>query len=225
MDYKPYICHYGVKGMKGGVRRYRSTGVASAIARHYNNKVDKSFKKWNENTAKKTDAIEAGKAKNIAEIEYRKNRTSSNRQAYKQASKTYKKSLKSNTTYRKGAVKKEVGSDLSRKYLSEAKKVRKQLDANPSDKSLQKEYNKLMSKHALERAKARRAPKVAEERSKAKASVKRTLTRTVKGVAGTAVVVAGLSFVNAYFKDKNYNFTVEDVNRAVKIGESFLKFI
>lgn len=225
MYYTPYICHHGVKGQKWGVRRYRSTGVASAIARHYNNKVDKSFKEWNKNAAKKTDAIEAGKNKNLAEMEYRKNRNSSTRQAYRQASKTYKKSLKSNTTYRKGTIKQEVGSDLSRKYLSEAKKVRKQLDANPSDKSLQKEYNKLMSKHDLERAKARRAPKVAEARSRKKASIKRALTMTVKGVVGTAAAVAGARFISAVYKDKQYDFSAEDVKRAVKIGEKFLKYV
>lgn len=50
-----YIEHYGVLGMKWGRRKanYKSTGLKSAIARRANDKVDKSFKKWNENSKKK----------------------------------------------------------------------------------------------------------------------------------------------------------------------------
>ena len=72
---------------------------------------------------------------------------------YKTDEKAYKKALSKNTTYRKGQVRKETGSDLSRKYLSEAKKVKKQLTADPSNKQLKKRYNELMSKHDIERAK------------------------------------------------------------------------
>ena len=62
---------------------------------------------------------------------------------YKNDSKSYKKALKDNTTYRKGQIKKEVGSDLSRKYLSDAKKVKKQLDADPHNKQPQRQYNQI----------------------------------------------------------------------------------
>ena len=41
-----YLYHYGVKGMRWGVRR----------ARRQNAKVDKSFKKWNENAQKRENS-------------------------------------------------------------------------------------------------------------------------------------------------------------------------
>lgn len=193
--------HYGVLGMKWGKRKdnYHSTGIRSALARRSNEKVDKNFKKWNENSKKKADAIELGKKANLSKRAYEDNRQDKSlKNQYKQDNKAYKKALRGNTTYRKGQIKQEVGSDLSRKYLSEAKRVKKQLNADPSNKDLQKKYNSLMSKHDVERARARRAPEVAANRSRKIASIKRGATMTVKAAAGTAAVAAGTYAVNKY---------------------------
>lgn len=107
--------------------------------------MDKSFQNWNENTKKKNNAIDLGKQANLSKRAYENNKSD------KTDDRAYKKALRGNTTYRKGQIKNEVGSDLSRKYLSEAKKVKKQLDADSSNKQLQKRYNELMSKHDVER--------------------------------------------------------------------------
>ena len=149
------LYHHGVKGMKWGVRKrdYRSTGVRSAIARKKNQKVDEGFNEWKENAKKRSDAIDLGKKANASKMAYENNRSDKKlKKQYKTDEKAYKKALRKNTTYRKGQVRKETGSDLSRKYLSEAKKVKKQLTADPSNKQLKKRYNELMSKHDIERA-------------------------------------------------------------------------
>lgn len=200
------LMHYGVLGMKWGVRRsdkgYKSTGLRSAIARRSNEKVDKSFKDWKQNSEKRDNAINLGKKANISKIAYEKDKSNKTlKSEYKQDNKEYKKALKQNTTYRKGVVKQEVGSDLSRKYLSEAKKVKKLLANDSSNKDLQKKYNSLMSKHDVERQKARRAVEVSSKRSNKKASIKRTMTMTVKAAAGTAAIAGGTYAVNRYLSN------------------------
>ena len=197
------LYHYGIPGMKWGIHKdkpsYRSTGVRSALARRSNEKVDKGFKNWNENAKKREDAIALGKKANASKMAYESNRSDKAlRSQYKADNKAYKNALKSNTTYRKGQVRKEVGSDLSRKYLSDAKKIQKQLTNDPGNKKLQKQYNRLMSQHDIERAKARRAPEVAAKRSARKANLKRAATMSVKAAAATATVAAGTYAVNRY---------------------------
>ena len=202
MQYELY--HWGVKGMKWGVRKkqnvgYKSTSIKSALSRRQNEKVDKSFKDWKDNAQKRDDAIELGKKANVAKRAYESDKSNKTlKTAYKDANRQYKKALSGNTTYRKGVVKQEVGRDAARKYLSDAKKIKKQLTADPSNKELQKKYNDLMSKHDVERARARRAVEVSTNRMRAKANIKRKMTLTVKAAAGTAAVAAGAYAVNRY---------------------------
>lgn len=216
MERTDELMHYGILGMKWGKRKssYSSTGVRSAMARRSNEKVDAGFKKWKENSTKRADAIELGKKANVSRRAYESNtgNKSLKKKQYKTDSKTYIKALKGNTTYRKGQIKKEVGSDLSRKYLSDAKKVKKQLDANPRDKQSQKQYNSLMSKHDVARAKARRAPEVAAKRSAKKASVKRTMTLGVKSAATAAAIGAGTYAVNRYMSNNRVTLNGQSVN-------------
>ena len=238
MERNDELMHYGVLGMKGGKRKssYSSTGVRSAMARRSNEKVDAGFKKWKENSTKRADAIELGKKVNASRRAYESNTgDKSLKKQYKTDSRSYKKALRGNTTYRKGQIKKAVGSDLSRKYLSDAKKVKKQLDANPSDKQLQKQYNSLMSKHDVERAKARRAPEVAAKRSAKKASVKRTMTLGVKSAATAAAIGAGTYVVNRYMSNhkvtlngRSVNFSsqnVRDVAGMAKKARNFMGYM
>ena len=216
------LMHYGVLGMKWGKRKstYSSTGIRSALARRSNEKVDASFKNWNENSKKKANAIDLGKKANLSKLAYESNKGDKTlKKQYEADNEAYKKALKGNTTYRKGQIKKEVSSDLSRKYLSNAKKVKKQLDADPSNKQLQKQYNSLMSKHDIERAKARRAPEVAAKRSQKKAAIKRGMTMTVKAAAATATVAAGTYAVNRYLNNhqttlngQRVQFSTQNVN-------------
>ena len=213
--YNKELYHYGVPGMRWGHRKtsYKSTGIRSAIARRSNEKVDEGFKKWNDNAKKRDDAINLGKTRNAAKLAYESNKSDKNlKSAYKAANKDYKKALSKNTTYRKGVVRQEVGKDASRKYLSEAKKIKKQLDANPGDRQLQKKYNDLMSKHDVERANARRAVEVGAKRSQKKAAMKRAMTMTVKTATTTAAVSAGAYAVNRYLNSHQVSFNGQRVN-------------
>lgn len=229
------LYHHGVKGMKRGVRKrdYHSTGIRSAIARKKNQKVDEGFDEWKENAKKRSDAIDLGKKANASKMAYENNRSDKNlKKQYKTDKKAYKKALSKNTTYRKGQVRKETGSDLSRKYLSEAKKVKKQLTSDPSNKQLKKRYNELMSKHDIERAKARKAEQVAANRSRKKASMKRAMTMTVKAAAGTAAVTAGVAATNAILRkyDVRLNgrpigINADQVKKAVKFGKKAFRYI
>ena len=236
------LYHWGVKGMKWGVRKdrnktnYRSTSVKAAISRRKNEKVDKGFKDWKENDQLKKSAIDLGKKANLSKIAYEKDKSNKQlKQEYKQAEREYKKALSKNTTYRKGAVKNEVGMDMSRKYMSEAKKIKKQMAADPGNKNLQKKYNELMSKHDIERANARRAPEVAANRSKKIVSIKRSMTMSVKAAAGSAAVAGGMYFANQYLKQHDVringvpvtinNDAVNAFNNAVKFGKEFMKYV
>ena len=148
---------------------------------------------------------------------------------YIQANKDYKKALKQNTTYRKGVVKQAVGKDIARKYLGEAKKVKKQLSQDPQNKQLKKKYNDLMSKHDIERAKARRATEVSANRSRKKASMKRAMTMSVKAAIGTAAPAGGVYAVNRYLS--NHKTTLngqpirinsEQIKKYTDIGKKIL---
>lgn len=223
--YSDELYHYGVKGMKWGIIR----------ARRQNKKVDKGFKNWQENAKKKETAIDLGKKANIARMDYERDRKNKQlKSTYKQANKDYKKALRANTTYRKGAIRGEVGKDASRKYLSEAKKIQKQLDKDPGNKQLKKEYKYMKGQHDIERARARKAPEVGAKRSARKAAAKRAMTMSVKAAAtaaaigvGTKVVNDVMSSNNVTFNGKQVRFSSQNVNSvfdAIKKGKEFMGF-
>lgn len=225
-QYPDYLMHYGIPGMKWGVRKkdYSSTSVRAAMARRQNDKVDAGFKNWNDNSKKKANAIDLGKSMNTNRMAYESNRNKQTKAAYKSSKKAYKKALRKNTTYRKGAIRGEVGKDASRKYLSAAKKVKKQLDADPNNNQLKRQYSDLMSKHDIERAKARKAPEVGANRSRKIAAVKRGLTMSAKAAATTAAVGGGLYLANKYGV-LNTSISSDDVIRYAKVGKKILTYM
>ena len=219
------LYHYGVKGMRWGVRK----------ARRENEKIDKSFKNWNTNAKNKANAIDLGKKANSARMDYeRDSQNKDKKKAYKQANREYKQALRTNTTYRKGAIRGEVGKDMSRKYLSEAKAIKKQLNADPNNKELQKQYKYLSDQHQYERAKARKAPEVGAKRSARKAALKRKMTMTVKTVATAAAVAVGIAAVNKVLNSNNVTLNgkrvslsaqnVSDIGKLIKTGKTIMGF-
>lgn len=209
-----HLIHYGIKGMKWGIRKdYRPTSIRSALARRSNAKVDKGFQKWNKGANDRENAINAGKKANASRIAYELDKTNKDKKAqYKQDKKDYKKELRKNTTYRKGTVRSEVGKDLSRKYMSEAKKSKKSGDM--------KVYSQMMNKHDIERAKARRAQAVGAKRSQKKAGLKRAATMTVKAAAGTAAITGGVYAAKKY---GNININENTARSAINIGKSVMR--
>lgn len=219
------LYHYGVKGMRWGVRK----------ARRENEKIDKSFKNWNTNAKNKANAIDLGKKANSARMDYERDTQNKElKKTYKQANKEYKQALRTNTTYRKGAIRGEVGKDMSRKYLSESKKIKKQLDADPSNKVLQKQYKYLSDQHQYERAKARKAPEVGAKRSARQAALKRQMTMAVKTAVTAATVAVGLAAVNKVLNDNNVTLNgkrvslsaqnVSDIGKLIKTGKTIMGF-
>lgn len=186
----------------------------SAIARRQNAKVDKSFQKWKTGSDNKQNAISAGKKRNESKLAYESNKKDKSLKAqYKQDNKAYKQALKKNTTYRKGSVREEVGKDMSRKYMSAAKKAKKAGDM--------KTYSKMMNKHDVERARARKAQSVGAARSNRKAAFKRSLTMTVKATAAAAAVGVGVK----YAQSKGVNISMDQVNNASSYLKTAKKFM
>lgn len=211
--------------MRWGVRK----------ARRENEKIDKSFKNWNTNAKNKANAIDLGKKANSARMDYERDTGNKElKKAYKQANKEYKQALRTNTTYRKGAIRGEVGKDMSRKYLSESKAIKKQLNADPNNKVLQKQYKYLSDQHQYERAKARKAPEVGAKRSARKAALKRQMTVAVKAAVTAAVVAVGVAAVNKALNDNNVTLNgqrvslsaqnVNDLSELIKKGKRIMGF-
>ena len=194
------LYHYGVQGMRWGHRN----SIKAAIAKRQNDKIDKSFIKWKEDANKRDNAINLGKELNKTKLAYENNRSSDElKKQYREANKNFKKAYRQNTTVHKGAIREQVGQDLSRKYLSESKKVKKQLLSDPTNKELQKKYGDLLNKHDIERAKARKAISVGEKRMRAKSSIKRAMTMTVTAVVTSAAIAGGVYAANKYFAGHN----------------------
>ena len=119
--------------------------------------------------------------------------------------------------------------------MSSAKKVQKELYKDPSNKSLQKKYNSLMSKHDIERAKARKAPDVAQRRSTAKANAKRAMTKTIKAAAVAGTIYAGSKIANKYLESHDVRLNgkririkplnISNAVEYIKKGRNFIRYI
>ena len=220
------LYHYGVQGMRWGHRN----SIKAAIAKRKNDKVDKSFIKWKEDANKRDNAINLGKELNKTKLAYENNRSSDElKKQYREANKNFKKAYRQNTTFHKGEIRQQVGQDLSRKYLSESKKVKKQLLSDPTNKELQKKYGDLLNKHDIERAKARKAISVGEKRMRAKSSIKRAMTMTVTAVVTSAAIAGGVYAANKYFAGHNTTLNgkpirvnSEQIRKASDLGKKII---
>lgn len=92
-----------------------------------------------------------------------------------------------------------------------------------------------MSKHAVERSKARKAKEVGASRSRKKASIKRGMTKSIKALAGAAVVAAGAYAVNSYLSGHNVTLNgnkiqvgaenISNLGKFIKKAKNFTKYI